>query len=679
MSRNPNNLSQNIISTRHPFLSGCFRIILIFCLSILFSIQQQAAGTDSLRAALQGNLQDTSRIKLLIELGNALIDEGRYDEARNYFNESLNRSRKGRYAALEGRALKSIGVSYFYQGNNQQAMTNWELATTIAKRRGDMGEFYGIRMNMANVLLANGNHPAAQQAYYEALHWAETNHLGKEVAKCLINLASLHYSQERIDSSRHYVERALREHGDDMEPYIKANALNNLATIDSRELKVEDMERSAKALLEYSRKEGLNRFVGCAYEVLGIAAMTRGRHTEARNFMKNAIQIHSTDNDDRGKTSTLQRLAELDLHAVEKKDAAYLDQFFNGNRDRALSEAQKLLDTVIVFFRQQEETEQLCSAYESLSGVARAQGNPGAALEYYIRFKKLSDSLINAERDKRLTERAMTYAFNKKEAAMRAEQEKKNQRQRFIRNGIAGSLVFALLFLAVVWRQRNRINKEKKRSEELLLNILPEEVADELKENGATVARHFDRATVLFTDFKGFTQLSEKVTPAELVEELNNCFRAFDAIMDKYHIEKIKTIGDAYMAVGGVPDPRHGSPADVVRAALEMQNFMKAYNAGREALGKPWVEMRTGIHTGPVVAGIVGMRKFQYDIWGDTVNTASRMESSGEAGKVNISETTYELVKDRFTCIHRGKIQAKGKGELEMYFVAEIAAAGRKD
>ncbi|HRH70822.1 MAG TPA: adenylate/guanylate cyclase domain-containing protein [Flavobacteriales bacterium] len=222
-----------------------------------------------------------------------------------------------------------------------------------------------------------------------------------------------------------------------------------------------------------------------------------------------------------------------------------------------------------------------------------------------------------------------------------------------------------------VANRTRELKHEKDRSEELLKNILPENVANELKVRGAAEARHFDQVTVLFSDFREFTRITEQFSPAELVEELNVCFNAFDRIMEKYGVEKIKTIGDAYMAAGGVPDPSGGSPLAVVLAGLEMQQIIKERQAERKAQGKTAFEMRVGIHTGPVVAGIVGRRKFQYDIWGDTVNTASRLETAGETGEVNISSATYALVKDapelQFSA--RGQVSAKGKGELEMYYV----------
>lgn len=216
----------------------------------------------------------------------------------------------------------------------------------------------------------------------------------------------------------------------------------------------------------------------------------------------------------------------------------------------------------------------------------------------------------------------------------------------------------------VIRQQKEEVEAEKKKSDDLLLNILPEEVAEELKEKGESQARMFDEVTVLFTDFVNFTHTSEQLSPRQLVEELNACFTAFDLIMEKHGLEKIKTIGDAYLAVSGLPTPHALHAENAVKAALEIRDFMVQRRQNENTF-----EIRIGLHSGSLVAGIVGIKKFAYDIWGDTVNTAARMEQHGEAGKVNISEVTFELVKDSFAYTYRGKVSAKNKGEIDMYFV----------
>ena len=216
--------------------------------------------------------------------------------------------------------------------------------------------------------------------------------------------------------------------------------------------------------------------------------------------------------------------------------------------------------------------------------------------------------------------------------------------------------------LGVFFKQRNKIKKGKKRSDELLLNILPEETAEELKETGTAKAKRFEKVSVLFTDFKNFTQASEKLTPEELVAEINHCYSEFDRIITRHGIEKIKTIGDSYMCAGGLPVPNETHPFDMINAALEMAAFIETIRKkGCRRVNQPLI-YRIGIHTGPVVAGIVGIKKFSYDIWGDTVNTASRMESSGAIGKVNISGSTYELVKDKYTCTPRENWKRRIRG-----------------
>ena len=210
---------------------------------------------------------------------------------------------------------------------------------------------------------------------------------------------------------------------------------------------------------------------------------------------------------------------------------------------------------------------------------------------------------------------------------------------------------------------------EKEKSDELLLNILPFDIARELKEKGSAESKKYESATVLFTDFKGFSLIAEKMSAVDLVSEIDYCFKEFDRIIKKHGIEKIKTIGDSYMAAGGIPVENSTHPIDVINAAFDIRDFIETHKEKSIQENKPVFELRIGIHTGNVVAGIVGLNKFAYDIWGDTVNLASRMESSGEPGKINISGSTYELVNAHFACRYRGKVQAKNKGEVDMYFV----------
>jgi class 3 adenylate cyclase len=218
--------------------------------------------------------------------------------------------------------------------------------------------------------------------------------------------------------------------------------------------------------------------------------------------------------------------------------------------------------------------------------------------------------------------------------------------------------------------EKNKIiEEEKRRSDELLLNILPEEVMHELKAHGKTQARNYSRATVLFADIKEFTKISERLSPDEVVEALDTYFERFDKVIEKYDIEKIKTIGDAYVCAGGVPTKNEDNPNLVVRAALECMEEVNKLRAERMKQGKQTFEFRFGIHTGQLVAGVIGIRKFAYDIWGDTVNMAARMQQEGEVGKINISGDTYELIKNNFACVHRGKHDVKNKGQVDMYFV----------
>ena len=218
------------------------------------------------------------------------------------------------------------------------------------------------------------------------------------------------------------------------------------------------------------------------------------------------------------------------------------------------------------------------------------------------------------------------------------------------------------------------LDLERKKSDKLLLSILPEKIAIELKRNDIVVPVKYETVSVLFTDIAGFTRIAEKMNPEELVSELDHIFSVFDSIVKKHNVEKIKTIGDAYMAAGGIPVANKTNAVDTVLCAIEFQEYMKFLQAKKKFEEKPFFELRIGIHTGSVVAGVIGHEKIAYDIWGDTVNTASRMESSGIVGEINISSSTYDLVKELFLCEHRGKVSAKNKGEIDMYLVKGVAS-----
>jgi len=224
---------------------------------------------------------------------------------------------------------------------------------------------------------------------------------------------------------------------------------------------------------------------------------------------------------------------------------------------------------------------------------------------------------------------------------------------------------FGMYFTKAMQDTEDKLNVEREKSDRLLLNILPESVAEELKETGKATTKKYDNVTILFTDFQDFTTLVASIPAVKLVDELNEIFGRFDDIMEEFQIEKIETIGDAYMAVCGLPEENSDHATRCIDAAKQMILFLEDRNSKNEI---QW-EMRIGIHSGPVVAGVVGKKKYAYDIFGDSVNTASRIETNGEVGKINISSSTYQEIKDSFSCEYRGKIQAKGKGELDMYFV----------
>jgi adenylate cyclase len=483
----------------------------------------------------------------------------------------------------------------------------------------------------------------------------------KGISGSLNVIGVLYHDQGNYPLALEYYQKSLAIDEELNDKQGIAASLNNIGMI------YKEQGKYSRALKYYQKSQGIKEELvdkqGIAYGLINIGDIyqEQGNFVSALEYFQKALKIDEEIGEKHGMALSLGNIGRL-YHKQNRNSLAlsYCE------RELALAE------DIGALYLQLEACQCLYDIYSKLDKNKEA-------LKYFKQMIEVRDRLYNEENTKKMTRLEMQYEFDKKETETKAEQEKKDaiaiqelKRQKLVRNGFMGGFGVVFLFAGVFFTQRNRIGKEKKRSDELLLNILPEKVAEELKAKGSADAVQIDRVTVLFTDFKGFTALSEKVTPKELVADLHACFSEFDRICEKYGIEKIKTIGDAYMAAGGLPSPNTTHAHDVARAALEMAEVVDKGKAKKIQEGLPFFEIRIGIHTGPVVAGIVGVKKFQYDIWGDTVNTASRMESSGEVGKVNISEATYARVKDDFNCTFRGEIEAKGKGKMGMYFVRPI-------
>jgi len=557
-------------------------------------------------------------------------------------------------------ALNLQGVSFSVRGDFYQALDYYLLSLKIEDEIGDNNRTRALLSNIGNTYDMLGDLPKALEYQIRSLKIAEDSGNMNGIASSLSNIGNIYAQMENYSQSLDYHRYSLkiREEIEDINGI--AVSLQNIGGVHR------EQGDNAKALEYFFRSLKMDEITGDKQGIsislnnIGVIYMDQGDNLRALDYYLRSLEIKKELGDKYGIAASLCNIGSIYILQKEYDTARkWCEEGFELSKEIATVELQ------------QEATNCL---YLSWKGM----GNNLKALAYYEQTIELRDSIYNAENTEKLTRLEMQYDFDKKEAVAIAQQEKKDaittqeiKRQKLVRNGFVGGFAAMLLFGGVVFTQRNRISKEKDRSEALLLNILPEETAQELKTKGSSDAVLIEQVSVLFTDFKGFTAMSELLSPKELVADLHECFSEFDRICEKHGIEKIKTIGDAYMAAGGLPRPNNSHAADVVKAGLEMAAFVEAGKNQKIANNQPFFEIRIGVNTGPIVAGIVGIKKFSYDIWGDTVNTASRMESSGEVGKVNISESTFELLKDdtSFVFTSRGKIAAKGKGEIQMYFV----------
>jgi class 3 adenylate cyclase len=633
----------------------CILYILFFILFLPLFVYSNEA--DSLKKLLAATTSDTSKVNLLNSL------------CKSYFNDNpdtsvvialsaINAAEKIKFNSGLALALKNMGIGYYLQGKYIDAIKTWQQALETYKLIGDKKGVANMLSNQGAVYFNQGDDAKSLELHFQSLKISEEIEDTLRIVTSLNNIGAVYLNKKA--TYKEALENFLRSYK--LSKIINDQYLIGTASVNLGEIyyKMNNDSASliylAQALRAYAGTEDLPY----ALNYLGRVYLREKEFDLALDKHKEALEISVKLDTKLDMTQSLVALAEA---YAAKGDVA-----------SAIALYKKAIEVGIPLKARTE----IKDAYQGLTFAYSQQHDFSNAFKYQNLLLAIKDTIYNIETGKKLGTIQFKFDIEKKESQInllnkdKEIQQQELRRQKVVRNSFIGGFAVVLLFAGVFFRQRNRISKEKKRSDELLLNILPEETAEELKATGTAKAKSFDLVSVLFTDFKNFTQASEKLSPEELVAEINYCYSEFDKIITKHRIEKIKTIGDAYMCAGGLPVINKTHPVDIIKAGLEMTAFIEKNKQERITKDQPFFELRLGIHTGPVVAGIVGIKKFAYDIWGDTVNTASRMESSGEIGKVNISGETYELVKNKFLCTHRGKVKAKNKGEIDMYFVEGV-------
>ncbi len=634
-----------------------FILSILVLISVHFSGNAQSNEIDSLQNYIRNLPEDSIKVDKMLELSSIYFGSAPA-KAIIVANNAKRLAIKLGYHKGVAYALKNVGIAYYYQGETVEALTSWQKSLAVFDSINFQVGVANILSNIGAIHYNEGGYSKALDYYLRSLKVSEEIKDTLRIVTALTNIGAVYVDKKATQNQAlEYSLKAL-----ELSELIDQKDAIATASVNIGEIYLEQNDDKQALLYFQKSQDAMERTDGAVYVMISISKVytKRKEYDKALQKINEALEIADQLNAKPNKSHALYEKAVIYGHL---KDYPTSVKFYRA---------------VIALAKEINELKDLQKAYAGLQGTYAQTGRYDSAYKYQTLMVAAKDSLFNIETQRLLANQLFNFQIEKKQNEinlLKKDQELQTldiEKQKIIRNLVIAGFVSVIIFLFIAVLQKRNISKEKDRSEKLLLNILPFEIAEELKEKGNSEARDFNQVTVLFTDFIAFTELSEKLSAKELVTEINYYFKAFDNVVSKYKIEKIKTIGDAYMAAGGVPVPHPDSVKNVVLAALEMQEIVAQNKLNsNESNALNLFSMRTGIHTGPVVAGIVGVKKFQYDIWGDTVNTASRMESSCEAGKVNISGATYEIIKDspELEFEHRGKIEAKGKGKLDMYFV----------
>lgn len=624
-------------------------------------LTEYAAALDFYQKALAINEQEGNRQGVANNYNNiGLVYQYifNYPKALGFYQKTLALNEQTGNTTGITNALGNIANIHNELRDYPKAIEYYEKAWVYSERSGNLQALSGILGNLGNVYTQLADYPRALEYKQKALEISKQLGNQARIANNLSNIGNVYTELGDYPRALEYHQNAL-EINEGLQD--KKGIAVGLAGIGKVYLQQRDYGRAAGFITQardLAHSIGLLSTETEALDNLSRIYENTGRFDSAYSAFRSYVSLRDSISNAEIKKEITKKTLQFEFSKTE--DSLRQQQLIT---DARLNEQILLADKRRQELALKQNALDLANKEQALQRLAFLKTQ--AELQYENQTK--AEQLARAENERKL--QATQVNLQQAELHLKDQELQSQKTQRLFY--IGGLVLLALLSFFIFRNYRNQqksnrlIQVEKQKSDDLLRNILPGEVADELKEKGAAQARQYDAVTVLFTDFVDFTRVSESLSPGQLVGELHDCFKAFDAIMEHHGLEKIKTIGDAYMAVSGlpVPDPRHAQQAAL--AALDIL----AYIRRRRAADPNSFQIRIGLHSGPVVAGIVGVKKFAYDIWGDTVNTAARMETGSEPGRINISGATYTLLQHEFDCGYRGKISAKNKGEIDMYFL----------
>jgi adenylate cyclase len=645
-------------------MKQCLRIYIFVLFLTPASSYGQDVVLDSLNLILNNAKGDSDQVNTENFLSSKYLST-QPDYALEHAKKAKDLAEKIGFLYGEAYALKNIGRVYYLKGKYPDAVVVWRESLKLFEILHDENGQANLLNNIGAVFYDQGDDENALVNYLKSLQYSEKIGNKLRMATAMQNIGTVYLNKINThDKALDYFSRALQI-GEEMNfKDVVAEVTVNMGEIFLGQNQNDSALFYFRISLETLKSSGDSASMPYTYNDIGKVYRKRKDYSTAVSYHLQALKISN--------------------NTKVKLDIA---QSYLGLADTYFTQGQ--VRTALDYYKQAEQIaneisskQELKNAYQGLSYSYSVLKDYQNAFKYQRLLTNIKDTIYNRETDKKLASLEYNFKIQKKEGEInlltkdKALQELDLKRQKTARNSLAVGFILIMIIAFIIYRndrikaKTNKIlDNQKAEIEGLLLNILPAEVAAELQKTGKATPQFYPNVSVLFSDFKSFTKIADDMPPQELVSELNAHFMAFDDIVEKYNLEKIKTIGDAYMCAGGIPTQDSLHPVNMVCAGLEMQDYIKQNNAQRLERGlQPW-ELRIGIHTGSLVAGVVGRKKYAYDIWGTTVNIASRMESNGETGLVNISAATHDLVKDKFACMYRGKIYAKNIGEIDMYLV----------